>query len=115
MLRFMYLIAGMIASRKANLKMVFDGFLRLVPKFRVELHVSPAALPILTSKFRPNVVRTPNINIKIPIERSKALLNSAPNLKQSTSCHRTLCIFQRITISQTYLCQMDDRTMHGNL
>jgi hypothetical protein len=49
----------------------------MVLKFHIALHVSPAALQILTSTFRLIF----NINIKIPIERSKALVNAPRNLQ----------------------------------
>jgi hypothetical protein len=80
----------------------------LVHKFHVALHASHAALPMLTSKFRPKVA--PHINIKISpnaalprlitkfrivYERSKTLLNFSP----CSTLHLTFSTSKRLTFT----------------
>jgi hypothetical protein len=85
----------------------------LVPKFHVALHASHAALQILTSKFRPEVV--PHINIKpspnaaLPRLISKfRILNECSmttlNLCPCSTFHlSTFSTYERLTFSLAYL------------
>jgi hypothetical protein len=81
----------------------------LVPKFHVALHASHAALPMLTSKFRPKVAPhiifqiSPNAALpriiskfKIAHERSKTLLNFSP----CYTSHPTFSISKRLTFTK---------------
>jgi hypothetical protein len=83
----------------------------LVPKFHVALHASHAALPMLTSKFRPKVAPPPRIYIqisptaalpriistlKILLVRSKTLLNFSP----CSTSHPTCSTSKRLTFTK---------------
>jgi hypothetical protein len=81
----------------------------LVHKFHVSLHASHAALPMLTSKFRPKVAPhiiikiSPNAalpriisKLKIAHERSKTLLNFSP----CSTSHPTFSTSKRLTLTK---------------
>jgi hypothetical protein len=67
----------------------------LVPKSHVALHASHAALPIVTSKFRPTV--------------------ALPMLDQNVAIMRPFRRAKSFTLSQIYLYQKDERALPGNL